>query len=289
MTTNELEKLAHTEADDGNLETMLGPENIAKGKWWNRAWTLVEGCTPVDESCDHCWAAAKDRRFHSRIIAQPGDSVELMAGGLVAKSGKYNSHIILRPDKLHLPIIVKKPTVWAIWNDLFHKDVPFEFAARAMANAMVCRQHIFMVVTKRPDRMRRHCEENYRIYPNLMPNVWGVFSVCNQRTLKERIEDILNCPVSTKIINIEPCLGPVNLHFKYGYLGKVNPDGVFIGCESGHGRRECKIEWMESVVNQCADAGIPCWVKLVSINGKVSHDMNDWPKSIRVRQLPEGK
>ena len=54
---------------------------------------------------------------------------------------------------------------------------------------------------------------------------------------------------------------------------------VVVGAESGPGRRPCKLEWIESVVDQCFKAGVPCYVKLIDHEGKVivPGDPN-WPE-----------
>ena len=54
---------------------------------------------------------------------------------------------------------------------------------------------------------------------------------------------------------------------------------VVIGCESGTGRRPCKLEWIESMVDQCKIAGVPCYVKQIDWHGKViiPGDPN-WPE-----------
>ena len=32
-------------------------------KYWDKAWSLIEGCTPVSKACDNCWLAAMEYRF----------------------------------------------------------------------------------------------------------------------------------------------------------------------------------------------------------------------------------
>ena len=60
------------------------------------------------------------------------------------------------------------------------------------------------------------------------------------------------------------------------------------GCdEKGHGARWMDNEWARSLVNQCADAGVPILIKQLSAeNGKVLGDLADFPEDLRVRQYP---
>lgn len=47
---------------------------------------------------------------------------------------------------------------------------------------------------------------------------------------------------------------------------------TIVGGESGPGARPCDVAWIRSVVRQCREAGVPCFVKQV---GAVVHDRND--------------
>lgn len=92
---------------------------------------------------------------------------------------------------------------------------------------------------------------------------------------------------------------------------------VVVGGESGHGARPMSIEWVRSIISQCRDAEVACFVKQIGakpvrymgINGalelqrfagtpidreyplklrdKKGGDMSEWPEDLRVRQFPE--
>lgn len=71
---------------------------------------------------------------------------------------------------------------------------------------------------------------------------------------------------------------------------------MVVGCESGAERRRTEVhgpggavythQWMKSIIGQCKEAGVPCFVKQIELNGKVSKRMQDWPAGLRVRELP---
>ncbi len=84
--------------------------DISKGRYWNRAWSLIDGCTPVSEGCEHCWSASMEHRF---CKADKYDCV------LTNDEGAFNGSVHIREDRLDIPLKTKKPTVFSIWNDLF--------------------------------------------------------------------------------------------------------------------------------------------------------------------------
>lgn len=84
---------------------------------------------------------------------------------------------------------------------------------------------------------------------------------------------------------------------------------VIVGGESGPKARPCNVEWIRSIVRQCAEAGVPCHVKQLGtkpmsnglpfvkvvgessfsgLNDSKGGDWDEWPEGLRVRQFPGG-
>lgn len=157
-----------------------------------------------------------------------------------------------------------------------------------------------------------------------LPNVWLGVSVEDQATADSRIPLLLECPAAVRWVSYEPALGPVdfkNIESSWnemmlplaGKTWSVGPttklvrshaklDWIVVGGESGPGARPFNLAWARSVVKQCAEADVPCFVKQLGarsfdsenhyvnphgdIRGK-GGDMAEWPEDLRVRQWPE--
>lgn len=246
---------------------------IDKGIYWDKPWTLVEGCTPVSEGCLNCWSAALMNRFGNSEFIE-GNMIKSLTHPM---TGKWTNEILLREDRLDIPLKTKKPTVFAIWNDLFHEQVNDVFRIRAYYVMEKCEgKHTFLILTKRAKKLREYFQGRmgYR------DDIWHGVTAENQQRADERMPYLLQIP-GKKFISFEPLLENI---IKGQYPKYV--DWVVVGCETGPRRRSCNIKWIRSIVSQCKSAGVPCFVKAVNINGKVSKDMSEWPEDLRVRELP---
>jgi protein gp37 len=233
----------------------------------DEVWSPVTGCTPVSEGCEHCWAREMTRRFPA------------ITGGDFAPR--------FHPERLDQPLHWRKPRVIfvAAMGDLFHQDVPDTTILHIFTQIRRADRHTYLLLTKRSQAMLTiatylswyssdipGCWQAYMGRPGATPlqNVWLGITAENQQRLDERVPDLLSTPAAHRWLSLEPVLGRMNLT---GYLRGLG--AVIFGAESGPYRRPCPHDWARQVRNQCAEAGVPFYLKQLAENedgtGKVVH------------------
>ena len=191
-----------------------------KIEWTEYSWNPVSGCTPISEGCQNCYAKRMSKRLAGRC-GYPADDP---------------FRVTLHPERLDEPLKWKKPRRVFVCSmgDLFHEDVPFGFVDRVFAIMALTKQHTFLVLTKRPIRMRQYidgltlqriCEAaplgltdiqvaDLRAYVRdnfPLPNVWLGVTAENQQRADERIPILLQIPAAVRFVSVEPMLGPIRL------------------------------------------------------------------------------
>lgn len=187
----------------------------------------------------------------------------------------------LVPEKLDEPRRWRKPARVFVdsMSDLFHEALPYPEIARVFDVMLASPRHTFQVLTKRPRRMLGFVRDwwggsDY----NLLLNVWLGVSVEDQATADDRIPPLLQTPAARRFVSYEPALEPVDFR---PWLGPVHPDSildwVIVGGESGPGARPFDVAWARSVVAQCREAGVACFVKQLGAHPcDDPHRWQDW-------------
>jgi protein gp37 len=289
--------------------------------WTDATWNPIVGCTRVSAGCDNCYAARLSATRLKHLPQYAGLSDKTKRGNYA-----FNGTVRLLPEYLDEPLHWRKPRMVFVcsMSDLFHPDVPLEYIVRVWITMAACqdwttvhvgkgdeegpgwlRSHRFQVLTKRPERMgevlghpdfritmeevgRRHY--GYRFTDGVMGaawpllNVWAGTSVEDQATADERIPHLLDVPAAVRWVSLEPMLGEVNLQME-------GLSWVVVGAES-RGQvagRECRQQWIESVVEQCRAAGVPCFVKQIQIGGLICEDIAEFPPKLQVQEWPKGE
>lgn len=204
-------------------------------EWTELTWNPVTGCTKISPGCKYCYAETMTKRLTAM-------GVEKYKNGF-----KVRTH----PETLNLPFTWKKPRIVFVnsMSDLFHPEVPLEFIQAVFAVMNKTPQHIYQVLTKRPDRVLHIAG-----LLNWSENIWLGTSVENE-DFTYRIGDLANSPAQTKFLSIEPLIGRIeNVEFP-------NIDWVIVGGESGKDARPLKAEWVKTIKDSCEQKLIPFFFK----------------------------
>jgi len=231
-----------------------------KIQWADKVWNPVTGCTKVSEGCLNCYAEIWSNRLRH----------------IPAARGKYRNGFrpMVHQKELAIPYGWKKPCkiFTCSMGDLFHEAIPFTFIAFVMAVIRDCTRHHFMILTKRPERMREFFTEYmpvlHNFYVSKLKNLSLGVTTENQARANERIPILLSIPCTSRFISCEPLLGPISLQgFDINLIetcGKKLGDLlhlVIAGGENGHGARKPKLYHFVDLIMECNFLKIPFFFK----------------------------
>jgi protein gp37 len=160
---------------------------------------------------------------------------------------------------------------------LFHPDVPHGFIMKVFDVMERAPQHVFQILTKRPQRMAAFMEGTT---DDTFLNVWLGTSI-ESDAYTFRANHLRDTPAAVRFLSLEPLLGPLPS------LDLTGIDWVIVGCESGPGARPMDLAWVYELRDKARAAGCAFFVKQLSFGEPgVYHDIIDFPLGLRVREYP---
>jgi protein gp37 len=292
-------------------------------EWTDRTWQLTCGCLLYSSGCAHCYAERMAARLKAMALADlahgkdPGRKRHYIDA--IGDDGRWSGKVVPIPEALDDPLHWRKPAMVFVdsMSDLFYGDerdrkaceakgipftpVPYDFLDRAFAVMERAPQHTFQVLTKRSCRLADYVNELLltEVLPKLKQrllarNIWIGCSAEDQKQAMIRHRDLVDVPAAVRFWSLEPLLGPIDA------LPLKGISWVIVGGESGREARPCRQTWVRDIVRQCADAGVLCFVKQLGSNAEEGYgvhrklqlehskggDPAEWPKDLRVRQIP---
>lgn len=198
--------------------------------------------------------------------------------------------------------------------DALSRDVPFEYLKSEIIDVVSPgkgQRHIWQWLTKRPERMAEFDQWLASRGIEWPENLWAGTSVTNQRTLNVRMMPLLLVRAKVRFLSCEPLFTEVRLGLENFRTPPKPIHWVIVGGASGRDPAPFNVAWAYSIIKQCDNAGIPCFVKQMgarpvetiyegfekeerrpteerSIDLSDSHggDWSEWPDHLRVREIP---
>lgn len=252
-------------------------------QWTDHTWNVAVGCTKVDEDCKYCYMYRDGEKFG------------------------YDAKIVRKTKTVfNLPLRIKEPSkiFTSSLTDFFHPDID-SFRYEAWEIIRQCPQHIFQILTKRPERIAQCLPIDWE-YGYNYPNVWLGTSVGSQESIGRMYQlashiNIARCNVL--FVSIEPMHTEVIIDWKKecsGYYFHEAIDWIIVGGESGNetGKyryRPCKTEWIKKIVDDCNILGIPVFVKQLGtylakelkMSDRHGGNIDEFPEYLQVRKFPD--
>jgi protein gp37 len=243
-------------------------------QWCDATWNIARGCTKVDEDCKYCYMYR--------------DSL----GGT-----RYNPLKVVRTKTVFdLPMRIKESSriFTSSLTDFLHKDCDkFRYEAWEIIRKT---PHTYLILSKRIERLREHLPP---FWDEIRSRCWIGTSIGSEAGI-HRINDLIACRDLADIlfVSFEPLYEELP-NFDITTLMQI--DWIIIGGESGNDTgkyryRPCKIEWIESLVDDFR-ATSKIFVKQLGTHLAKEMKMTDrhggnikeFPKHLQLHEFPKGR
>jgi protein gp37 len=243
----------------------------SKIEWTDHTVNFWHGCTKVHAGCDNCYAEKLANRFGTE-----------WGEGVPRKRIKSAFKDLAMYQKRAAKEGVNYKIFCGSMMDIFEKSKPLSNPAFNLQETAHLRasffNHIpqvypnltFLMLTKRPSNINKYTPFPWKEQPP--ENVVFGCSPVDQPTYDTFIRQMAKVN-GKKFLSIEPQLGHINLHSTEGI------DWIIQGGESGTNKRPFKLEWADSMREQCKALNIPYFFKQID-------KVQEIPPSYLIRETP---
>jgi len=219
-----------------------------KIEWADDTWNSWVGCSKVSQGCQNCY---------------------------MFRDLKHYGH---DPTEIHRTAAAtfNKPLSWArkpenrgrfvftcSYSDFFISDAD-DWRADAWDIIRRTPELCYQILTKRPENILDRLPPDWN---GGWDNVWLGVSAENQKRADERLPELLSVPAQLHFVSYEPALGEINLTHWLDRIG-----WVICGGESDWKPRPMKIEWAQSIRDQCTAFNVPFFLKQLGGNPNNKRD-----------------
>jgi protein gp37 len=213
--------------------------------WAQASLNFATGCNKISPGCAHCYAM-------DRTIPR----LQAMGQEKYKNGTKFTVHekVMYEPLKWKNSRRIFVNSV----SDTFHEEMPEEVLLKFFRDVVAkTPQHTYLLLTKRPVNMLNFFHYN-QIVPSKYRNVWLGVTAENQEMANARLSILNSIPARIRFVSVEPMLGPVDLSKHANWL-----DWIIIGGESGPKQRVIPVKYVQDLVHQGKQMGIPVFLKQI--------------------------
>lgn len=261
-------------------------------------WNPVTGC---EHGCTYCYARKIVQRFSTQTASPNGGTHDLKKHSKTIYpfgfDPTFHRYRLQEPAQKKKPQNIFVCSM----ADLFGEWVPDEWIDEVFQSCFNADRHRYMFLTKNPKRYDKAIdfitseERTLGLNEGIWDNFWfGTTVTCQEDT--ERVKQLEVFSEGHKFLSVEPLQEQIELDLsgiRCPVCGSVNvyqdnpattPAGippfycddcgdwegeepakliewVIIGAETGPGAKPPEPEWVQSIIDQCRDAGIPIFLK----------------------------
>jgi len=240
-------------------------------QWTDATWNIARGCSKVDEDCKFCYMY-RDSFNNTR----------------------YNpARVIKTKTVFRLPLSIKTPSkiFTCSLTDFFHEEID-AYRNEAWDIIRACPQHIFQILTKRPERIIENTPSGLL----QTGNIWFGTSVGSPRGM-QRIYELLKVDCKTRFISFEPLHERIDMNLDLSDLLKIH--WAIIGGESGNetGKyryRPCDLNWITELVNDLTPTTAVFikqlgthLAKKLKMSDRHGGNIDEFPPHLQIREFPK--